>query len=181
MKGRTSFLRVCGTILSSIALDQLTQLVGVAREAEEVVLLLDQLWSGQMLRTEAVDQFIFGVELLAADAVQALVGARVDVAVAVARLPELGDALQVARLDAGADEVVEREVQRLAQGAVVRGVALDQLGGGDALLLGGLRVLEAVLVGSSQKAHILAALAVIARERVGQDQPRRRSRCVGAR
>ena len=74
MKERTSFLRVCGTILQLIALDQLAQLVGVAREAEEVVLLLDQLGSGQVLRAQAVDQFIFGVELLAADAVQPLVG-----------------------------------------------------------------------------------------------------------
>src|SRR6185312_1965083 len=88
--------------------DQRLQLLGVAREAEEVVLLLHYLWRDVVNRAEAIYQLILAVEQLAADAVQPTIVALVDVAVARARLPQLVDAGHVARIGAGADEVVER-------------------------------------------------------------------------
>ena len=67
------------------------QCVLIAREAEEVVLLLDPLGHGAVERALAVDQLVFGLERLAADAVEARVDVFVDVAVVVDPLQELPD------------------------------------------------------------------------------------------
>jgi hypothetical protein len=53
--------------------DQVVEPVGVAGQAEEPVLLRDEFRFGAVLGALSVDQFVFGVELLAADAVEALV------------------------------------------------------------------------------------------------------------
>ena len=52
-----------------VGLDQLAQAIGIARQAKEIVLLLDQLRRDQVLRTQPSGQLTFGVELLAAHAV----------------------------------------------------------------------------------------------------------------
>src|SRR5207247_3334784 len=108
------------------ALDELDQPLAVAREAEEVVLLLDELGRGAVYRALAVCELVLCVEALAADAVEAPVGALVDVPGPLACLPELPHALGVAGLAAGADEVVEGERQRPAQRREGGGVAVDQ-------------------------------------------------------
>ena len=66
-------------------------------------------------RAPAILQFIRGIELLAAQAVEATIGAAVDVASAVAGAPQLRDAGSVAVLATGADEVVRRQGQGSAQ------------------------------------------------------------------
>ena len=52
--------------------ERLLQLPLVAREAEEVVLLRDLLRRGAVLQAATVDQFVRIVELLAANAVEAV-------------------------------------------------------------------------------------------------------------
>ena len=85
--------------------DQVVELVAVAREAEEAVLLLDQLRHRAVVGAAAVDQLVLVVELLAADAVEPAVATRVEVPRR--RWPaRAGAPLQVAGVDAGADEVV---------------------------------------------------------------------------
>ena len=79
-------------------------------------------WSGQFPCVELG----VGVELLAADAVQALVGLAVQVTAGLAGPPEPLDARPVPRVAAGPDEVVEAERQVLAQPGERAGVAVDQ-------------------------------------------------------
>src|SRR5258708_21416642 len=86
-----------------------------------------------MLRTQAIPQLGGLVELLAADAVQALVVLQVQITARRAGLPEPLHPGQVARIAAGADEVVERQRERLAQRGERRGVAVDALAGADPL------------------------------------------------
>jgi hypothetical protein len=83
----------------------------VLRQPEEEILLADPLrFHRRVQRAAAVDEILLLLELLAADAVPALVNALVDVAGFVEPLRELGDAGPVPRLG-GADEVVERDVE----------------------------------------------------------------------
>ena len=91
----------------------LEQAVCVAAELEEVVLLLHVLDGRAVDRAVAVDQLVLGVVRLARDAVQALVGAELDVAGVVAGLQQRLDAAVVARLGR-ADEVVVGDVEQLA-------------------------------------------------------------------
>ena len=151
-----------------VGLDQRGELVGVAREAEEVVLLLDHFGARQVLGAEAADQLILGVELLAADAVEPAIGFSCRYRRSRAGLPELAHARRVALLGAGADEVVGRCAPRLAQRRENIRVARDELGGRDALALGGLHVLQAVVVGAGEEADVFAAEAMEARQGVGQ-------------
>ena len=114
----------------------------------------------------AVDDLGLGLELLAADAVQRLELAGVDVAAVVDRLHELLDALLVARLRR-ADEVVVRDVERREQREPRLGHELvDPLLRRRAVRRGGAHHLLAVLVGARQHPGVIARLAVPARERV---------------
>ena len=83
----------------------LEQAVLVAGEPEEVVLLRDPVDRDAVDRAVAVDEIGLGVIELAGDAVEALVGVELDVAVVVDPLEELLDADPVPGLG-GADEVV---------------------------------------------------------------------------
>ena len=94
--------------------------LAVAREAEEPVALDDVLQRRGVLGAAAVDQLVGAEERLAAGAVAALVVALVEVAGGRAGAPQPLDAGAVAGVDAGADEVVVRELERLAE----RGEAL---------------------------------------------------------
>lgn len=97
------------------------------------------------------------VELLAAGAVQPLVTPAVEVAGGGALPPQPCHPSSVARVDAGADEVVERQRQRVAQCGEPGGVVVHEgthvhpggAGGGD--------VLERVVVGSGQEPGRLTA------------------------
>ena len=84
----------------------------VLREPEEVVLLADQLDRSAVDGAVAVDQLALGVVGLARDAVEAFVGAEVDVAGVVAGLQQLVHGPVVAGLGR-ADEVVVGDVEQL--------------------------------------------------------------------
>src|SRR5262249_49739759 len=83
----------------------------VLREPEEVVLLADPLGrQRRMERTLAIDEVLLLLELLAADAVPALVDALVDLSLVVEPASKLRDARTMARLRRP-DEVVEGDVE----------------------------------------------------------------------
>src|SRR5262245_22934053 len=93
-------------------LEMLANRALVFRQAEEVVLLFDPLRVGcRMERTAAVDEILLLLEALAADAVPTFVSALVDVASLIDALDEFRHAGVVTRLR-GADEIVERQVER---------------------------------------------------------------------
>jgi hypothetical protein len=108
-----------------------------------------------------------GVELLAADAVQAFVPLAVQVTGRGRRAPEPLHAGAVARVAAGADEVVEAERERAAQGGERGGVAVDEPLDLDAGGLGGLEVFQRVVVGAGEEPDRLAQLAPVPCEHVG--------------
>src|SRR5690349_12950527 len=100
-----------------------------------------------MLWTQALRrQFVGRVELLAAHTVEATIGLLVDVSVGRAGFPELLRAFRMARVGAGADELVERQIEQRAQALESRGVAVHQFARADALGLGGLHVFQTVLI-----------------------------------
>ncbi len=97
-----------------------------------------------------------------------MIVALVDIAVARACLPQFVDAGCVAWIGAGADEVVERCLQRLGQRAKTGRVARDQLRHRDTLAFGALDIGERVLVAASEKEDILADPTMVAGQRVRQ-------------
>src|SRR5690606_13672851 len=107
--------------------DQVVKLLLVAREAEEGVLLLDDLGDSAMLRTTSIDQFIPGIELLAADAVEAAIALCVDIIGRDHRFPDLLCPLAMARIGTGADEVVVGEVEGGVELLEHPRIAIDQL------------------------------------------------------
>ena len=121
-----------------------------------------------MDRTVAVDQVVLGVIGLAADAVEALVGVALDVAVVVDGLQELLNGAGVALLG-GADEVVVVDVQQVGRLAKPQAVAVGEGLGLDALGLGRLLVLQPVLVGAGDEAHVVAEQAVPAGHGIADD------------
>ncbi len=137
-------------------------------EAEEPVLLAHLLQRDLVNRAGPVGPLLaLALEVGAARAVPALVGALVDPAVVVDALHDLGDALRVAGIG-GADEEVVAGVDDRHQRFELGGVAVGQLLRGDALALG--RVLDrlAVLVGAGEEEDVLAALAHVAGEHVSR-------------
>ncbi len=109
------------------------------------------------------------LEVRAARAEPALVGALVDVAVVVDPLHDLGDPLEVLGVG-GADEEVVRGVHGGRQLLEAHRVAVAQLARGDPLALGRQRDRLAVLVGAREEEHVLAPLAHVAGEHVGRDR-----------
>src|SRR6266508_4331770 len=124
-KPSASLRRAAGSMRSFAAADQLVQPLLVAGEPEEPVLLGDQLRLDVVVWAAAAAKLHLGVELLAADAVQPLVVLAVEVAGGGARPPQPLDPGAVARVAAGADEVVERQRQRPAQRPERLGGAVD--------------------------------------------------------
>src|SRR5581483_9993178 len=149
-------------------LEQLAQLLLVLREPEEEVLLLHALHGIGVVRMElaaAVDEVRLLVERLAADAVQTLVRAEIDVVVrdpAAHELLDAGDVIGVRR----ADEPVVRDVPGVRHLPELRGVLVDERARVDARRLRGLHVLRAVLVGPGEEEDLAAALALEPGERV---------------
>ncbi len=145
--------------------------------AEEVVLLLEQLDGLRMdgadelalERTRALEEVGGLLVLLAADAVVALVLARVDEPGVVEALQEDLDALLVAGVR-GADEVVVGDVDGLEQRLPALGDEAVGAGlGGGVVRRGGAEDLLPVLVGAREEPGVVAALAVPAGEHVGGD------------
>ena len=117
----------------------------------------------------AVDELVGGVVVLAADAVQALVEALVDVAVLVDLAEECLHGLGVALLGRP-QEVVVGHVElgpRLDEAA--RGLVRPRLRA-DAVRDRGVGHLLAVLVGAREELHLVAQEPVPARDRVGVDR-----------
>ncbi len=139
-------------------------------ELEEVVLLPLARQLDVMDRAAvALVDFVVGLEVGALGAVPALVGAHVDVAV-VAHLGE--DVLHdrhVLRIG-GADEEVVGGLDPGRERLETLGVAIRELLRLDAERVGGVGDRLAVLVGAGQEEHLLAALAVMARDHVGGDR-----------
>src|SRR5205085_2852699 len=142
----------------------------------EEVRLLDLLRDGLVLRAAALlVEVLLLLEAFAALAVETLVVLLEQHRLAglrAARIVEAADQLlhrQLVALVGGADELVVRDTDGLPRALEVAGVLVHErariLAGGG----GGLRDLLAVLVGAGEKERRVAALAVEARERVGED------------
>src|SRR5262249_42140538 len=97
-----------------VGFDECGKLVGIARQPEEVVLLLNHLWRRQMFRAESVYQLVLGVEMSPAPPIEASIGTRVDIAMRGTGLPELAHAIGMAGIYAGTYEVVVGEVELVA-------------------------------------------------------------------
>lgn len=151
-------------------LQRLQNLVGVAGEPKEPVVLGDRLGRRLVLRAHAVDEFICGVELFAARAVQAFVAASVEVALGDAGLPQPLDAAGMAGVAAGTDEVIERQRQRRTQcGETVR-VCVHKLPDADSRGTSGGDVLQRVVVRAGQEPDRPAPAASVPCEYVGLHQ-----------
>lgn len=112
--------------------------------------------------------FVGRVELLAADAVEALVVPAVQVGGA--GPPEPFDAGPVPGVGAGTDEVIKGERERSRQPGELGGVAVDEIPYGDPLGLGGPHVLERVVVGARLKPDLVTEQAVVPGEYVCLDE-----------
>jgi len=123
-----------------------------------------------MVRAQAVHELGRPVELLAANAVLTLVPLQVEVTARGAGLPEPFDPGPVTRIAAGADEIIERQRQRLAQRGERGRVAVDQGSRANAFRLGGQHVLERVVVGAGLEAHLVAGQAMVPGQHVGLDE-----------
>ena len=117
----------------------------------------------------ALAQLRLGLEVGAAGAVPALIHPLVDVAVVVDALNDLLD-LRLVLGVGGADEEVVRGVDLRHQLLEPGRVAVGELAGVDAELLGRLGDRLAVLVGAGEEEHVLAALAHVPGEDVGGDR-----------
>ena len=149
---------------------QLLQRLLEGGQPEEPVLLALAVERDLVDRARVVlADLVLGLEVRAARAVPALVGALVDVPVVVDALHDVLDAALVARVG-GADEVVVGDVDARHQRLEALGVAVGELLRRDALALGRLRDRLAVLVGAGEEEHLLAALAHVAGEDVGADR-----------
>ena len=149
------------------ARDQLDEPVAVARQAEEPVLLLDPDERNIVLRAIPVGERVGVVERLTSGAVPPDVLAAIEIAGVPAPSPDLLDRGPVARVGAGAYEVVVGDAERVAERPeptrVVGHERFDRLARGHR----GLHVLGRVLVGAGQEAHGSAPGPGVAREHVG--------------
>ncbi|CAB4921227.1 unannotated protein [freshwater metagenome] len=151
----------------------LEQFVLVLREPEEVRRLLGPLDGRVRLGRDAgavlgQGGLGLGVERLVADRVPAGVGVEVDVAVRLHPSPQFLAGGMVVGIG-GADEAAVGALQQIVRRLEGVGIARRELADVDALVLRGLLHLEAVLVGSRQKTHVVAIEALEARDRVGGD------------
>src|SRR5262249_4110369 len=112
------------------ARDQRLELVLVAGEAEEPVLLGDARWNRLVLGAAAAVELVDRVELLASDAVEALVPRPVEVAGGRAGAPEPRHGRLMARIGAGAEEVVKCQLKGDVQVGEVCRVPRNQRRGG---------------------------------------------------
>ena len=134
---------------------------------EEVVLLGDQLHGAAVDGAVAVDEVGLGVVRLARHAVEALVGAELDVAGVVAGLEQPLDGPVVAGLG-GADEVVVGDVEQLPRVPEALDGLVGPLPRRDAVGLGRPLDLQAVLVGAGEEEDVVAEEPVPAGHRVGR-------------
>jgi len=144
------------------AADQIREPVPVAGEAKEPVLFGHTLGRRFVLWAEAGHELVRLIELLAADAVEALVHAAVKIARGLTCAPQPVDGRPVAGICAGAYEVVECELEGALQVGEAGGVAPHKLGGGDTGRLRRQHVLERVVVRPGQQPDLVAAKPAVA-------------------
>lgn len=161
-----------------LGFQEVSQLVCVARQAKEPVLLADLLQGLAVHAAAAADGVGFLQERLAAGAVASRILARVQIAVRGAAPPQLPHRGRVTRVARGVQVVVQRDVQRVAQPPERCAVLAHQLQGRDTARLRRARVLQAVIVGAAGEAHGPASLPVVPRQRVA-DQELERVSYVG--
>jgi len=150
-----------------VGLDVGAQPVGVLRQPEEEVLLRQRLHRLLVHRAQlALEQVLGLVERLAGHAVEPLVLGQVDVAGRVAAPEDLLHRRLVAVLG-GAHVAVVADVQRVPAGAEAGRQLVGEDLRVDAPRLRLARDLHAVLVGAGEEEGVVAALAVIARQAVG--------------
>ncbi len=114
----------------------------VAGQTEEPVLLGDELEGSLVFGTPSLVELPGRVEAFASHAVVTLVGLLVEVSVLERRVPEVVDGRNVAGVGAGADEVVEAEIERSAETLEPPRVAVDEVSDRDPGVFGGEHVLE---------------------------------------
>ena len=170
MKASASLRRKSGCDEARPLLVQLLEPLLEGREREEPVpLLLPRQFDLVDRAAVAVLDLGLGLEVGAARAIPALVGALVDVPVVVDPLHDLLDLLHVP-LVCGPDEEVVGRVHFRRQLLEARRVAVAELPGLDSLALGLLGDGLPVLVGAGEEEDVLPALAVMSREDVGRDR-----------
>ena len=157
------------------------QTVLEARQAEEVVLLLELLDRQLVDRAEvAGQQVVVAVVQLAAHAVLAPVQVELDVAGVVAALQQLDDGRPVPRLGR-ADEVVVGDLQVLPRLGELRGDRVGERLRLEPGRLGGPLDLQPVLVGAGEEVDVVAEQAVPARAARPRRSSCRRGRGVARR
>jgi hypothetical protein len=151
-------------------LDELTQPVAVSRETEEPVLLTDGLKGNAVFRAAPVIEFRRLVELLATDAIEALIGLAIEVAIFSACPPQGVDAGNMPRIARRADEFLVGYIEQAAKALEPVGVGIDEV---PHLQSRGFRrpdILQAVIVGSALEAHVMAEKPEMAGIGIGLDE-----------
>jgi hypothetical protein len=141
----------------------------IGGETEEVVLLLHVFRRDPVLRAEAVDELVLGVEGLAARAVEAGVQTLENVAAVIDPLEEVLDQSLVPLVRRPHEEVVRR-VHAHRHLLERRRVTVDELLEVETCLLRDPGDVGAVLVRPGQEERFLATLAAMAHEDVGRDR-----------
>jgi len=151
-----------------ILFNVLDQPVLILAHPEEIVALLPVLRFALVIGTQAVHQLLFHVEAFAADAVESLVVAEVDVAGVIDLLedhPYDPDMIFIG----GADEVIVVDVQFRPEGPELGADAVGIGLGIDAGLLGGLGDLVAVFVRAGHEKGPVSGKLMITRQDIGED------------
>jgi hypothetical protein len=76
----------------------------------------------------------------------------------------------VARIGAGANEVVERDLERIAQRFERRRIPVDEVPSGQACCFGAEHVLQRMVIRATEEAHLSARGASLPGEHVALDQ-----------
>ena len=143
------------------------QLLLEGRQAEEPVALLDPFGPRPMLGAQpAGGELLLGLELFAADAVQARVRVLVDMAVVVDPLDELLDETVMALIGGANEEVGTRANAGGERTPILLDEPVDERLRVDTSVLGRAHVLRGVLVRAGQEERLVAALLVMADEDV---------------
>ncbi len=136
--------------------DQLAQLIRIAGEPEEVVLLFNDFELDLVFRAAPADQLLGRIEALAPNTVEAAVGSLVDVTGRGACRPEALGPVAVTRVRGRPDEIILAEVKRVRQGPEDLGIPIDERPNWDPFPIGGQHIRQAILIRAGQEPRIVA-------------------------
>jgi 3-oxoacyl-[acyl-carrier protein] reductase len=105
---------------------QFGELIRIAGESEEVVLLFNDVGLDLVFRAATADQLVGRLEALAADTVEAAVGSLVEVAGRDAGRPEALCPFAVTPVRGGPDEIIMADVKRLSQSPKDLRIPIDE-------------------------------------------------------